>query len=44
MAENKQDYEKLKKVTAFTFMVGYNISNYNGAILVDNPYSGWGEK
>jgi len=38
------DYEKLKKVTAFTFMVGYNISNYNGAILVDNPYSGWGEK
>lgn len=37
------DYEKLKKVTAFTFMVGYNISKYNGAVAVDNPFSQWGK-
>lgn len=38
------NYEKLKKVTAFTFMVGYNISNYDGVIVVDNPFSEWGEE
>jgi hypothetical protein len=34
----------LKKVTSFTYMIGYNIANYNGAILVDNPFSEWGDK
>ena len=38
------DYVKLKKVTDFTFMVGYNIANYKGEIIVDNPFSKWGEE
>jgi hypothetical protein len=38
---DKIDYEKLKKVTDFTFMVGYNIANYKGKIVVDNPFSKW---
>lgn len=38
---DKINYEKLKKVTDFTFMVGYNIANYKGEIVVDNPYSKW---
>jgi hypothetical protein len=40
---DKIDYVKLKKVTDFTFMVGYNIANYKGEIVVDNPFSKWGE-
>jgi hypothetical protein len=40
---DKIDYEKLKKVTDFTYMVGYNIANYKGEIVVDNPFSKWGE-
>jgi Zn-dependent M28 family amino/carboxypeptidase len=38
---DKIDYKKLKKVTDFTFMVGYNIANYKGKIVVDNPFSKW---
>lgn len=38
------DYVKLKKVTDFTFMVGYNVANYKGEIVVDNPFSTWGEE
>jgi hypothetical protein len=38
---DKIDYAKLKKVTDFTFMVGYNIANYKGEIVVDNPFSKW---
>lgn len=41
---DKIDYVKLKKVTDFTFMVGYNIANYKGEIVVDNPFSKWGDK
>jgi hypothetical protein len=41
---DKIDYVKLKEVTDFTFMVGYNIANYKGEIVVDNPFSKWGEK
>ena len=36
------DYEKLRNVTGFAFMVGYNIANYDGDIVVDNPFSRWG--
>jgi hypothetical protein len=39
---DKIDYIKLKKVSDFTFMVGYNIANYKGKIVVDNPFSKWG--
>ncbi len=38
---DKIDYQKLKKVTDFVFMVGYNIANYKGEIVVDNPFSKW---
>jgi len=38
---DKIDYQKLKKVTDFTFMVGYNIANYKGKIVVDNPFTKW---
>ena len=38
---DKIDYEKLKKVTDFAFMVGYNIANYKGEIVVDNPFTKW---
>jgi len=38
------DYEKLKKVTGFTFMIGYNTANYNGEIVIDYPFSEWGEE
>jgi hypothetical protein len=41
---DKIDYIKLKKVADFTFMVGYNIANYKGKIVVDNPFSKWGEQ
>jgi hypothetical protein len=41
---DKIDYLKLKKVTEFTFMVGYNIANYKDKIVVDNPFSKWGEE
>ena len=41
---DKIDYNKLKKVTDFTFMVGYNIASYKGKIVVDNPFSKWGEE
>jgi hypothetical protein len=38
---DKIEYDKLKEVTDFAFMVGYNIANYKGEIVVDNPFSKW---
>jgi hypothetical protein len=38
---DKIDFEKFRKVTEFAFMVGYNIANYKGEIVVDNPFSKW---
>jgi hypothetical protein len=38
---DKIDFNKLKEVTDLTFMVGYNIANYKGEIVVDNPFSKW---
>jgi len=35
------DYEKFRRMTAFSFMVGYNVADHKGAITVDNPMTKW---
>lgn len=35
------DYEKFRRMTAFSFMVGYNVAGHKGAITVDNPMTKW---
>jgi Zn-dependent M28 family amino/carboxypeptidase len=34
-------YDKFRHMTAFCFMVGYNVADHNGEITVDNPMSEW---
>lgn len=34
-------YDKFRRMTEFSFMVGYNVADYKDEITVDNPMSGW---
>ena len=35
------DYKRFVEMTKLAFLLGYKATNYNGAIEVDNPMSGW---
>lgn len=37
------NFDKLLKVTEFTFLLGYELVTMPERIVVDNPYSGWGD-
>jgi Zn-dependent M28 family amino/carboxypeptidase len=43
LADNLEgvDYKKFVEMTKLAFLLGYKAANYNGAIEVDNPMSGW---
>ena len=35
------DYKRFVEMTKLAFLLGYKAANYNRAIEVDNPMSGW---
>jgi len=35
------DYDKFLKMTRFSYKAGFNVADYDGPIVVDNPMSTW---
>jgi len=40
---DKIDFPKFYMVTRFVFKTGFNVANYKGEIIVDNPFTTWGQ-